>query len=170
MVVLPRGSLTWRVNTPPDDVAGGGLNWVMKTCDPNGRRIRLSRIIIGKWNANNLEVGKKKRTCFACLIAVAIVESGCYAPPPPVAVQAGPPLAVAPAPPPPVNVVYAPDYYVWDGYEYVGVSGGQYVYWTGGTWIVCDPVILGRFYGWERYHPEWRRSAVRYHRERGAFR
>jgi hypothetical protein len=67
------------------------------------------------------------------------------------------------APPPPVAVVVYPDYYAWDGYEYVGMRGGQYVYLGGGgVWLVCDPVVLNRFRGWERYNPNWRRSAVRY--------
>jgi hypothetical protein len=61
---------------------------------------------------------------------------------------------------------YVPDYYVWDGYEYVGVCGDRYVYWNGGGWFICDAVILGRFHGWERYHAGWRRGAFRYHRGR----
>ena len=67
-------------------------------------------------------------------------------------------------------VTYTPDYYTWDGYEYVGVAGGQYVYWNGGAWIVCPPVVIGRFHGWERYHPGWRRHAYRYHRGREWYR
>jgi hypothetical protein len=85
------------------------------------------------------------------------------APPPAVAPAPAPP-AVFPAPAPPDGYVsYAPDYYVWDGYEYVGLSGGQYVYWSGAGWLIAPPVMLGRFHGWERYHPDWRRHAVHYH-------
>ena len=73
-------------------------------------------------------------------------------------------------PPPTGYVTYAPDYYVWDGDEYVGVSGGQYVYWSGGAWLVAPPVMVGRFHGWERYHPDWRRHATRYHRYHERFR
>jgi hypothetical protein len=63
---------------------------------------------------------------------------------------------------PPVVAVY-PESYVWDGYEYVGVRGGQYFYLNpGGVWLVADPVILDRFNGWARFHPDWRRSATRY--------
>ena len=51
------------------------------------------------------------------------------------------------------------DFYVWDGYEYVG-GGGQYMYWgPGGVWLACDPFRLERFHGWERGHPDWRQSA-----------
>jgi hypothetical protein len=108
------------------------------------------------------------RLAFTTLTSLAVLASGCVTrvvytpapqappPPPPGAVQAAPPAA------PPAGA-YVPDYYTWDGYEYVGVSGDQYVYWTGGTWLVCDAVILGRFHGWERYHTGWRRSAFRYH-------
>jgi hypothetical protein len=128
-----------------------------------------------------------KRIAYASVISLGVLASGCVArvyipPPPPVAVQVGPPPyavqpapppvgvepgpapAVAPAPamPPPVAGAYVPEYYVWDGYEYVGVAGGQYVYWGGGAWLVCDPVILGRFHGWERFHAGWRRGAIRY--------
>lgn len=83
-------------------------------------------------------------------------------------------VAVAPVPPPvvveapgaPPAVAYVPDSYIWDGYEYVGLYGDQYVYWNGGAWLMCDPVILGRFHGWERYHPAWRSHAIPYHRGR----
>jgi hypothetical protein len=104
------------------------------------------------------------------LLGALLVAAGCYTPPPPaVAVQAPPPV-VAPAPPPTGYVTYAPDYYVWDGNEYIGVSGGQYVYWSGATWAVAPPVIIGRFHGWERYHPEWRRHATPYRHGRGRYR
>jgi hypothetical protein len=62
----------------------------------------------------------------------------------------------------PAVVVY-PDYYVWDGVEYVGLHGDRYFYLNaGGVWVDADPVILSRFRGWERYHPDWRRTATRY--------
>jgi hypothetical protein len=60
-------------------------------------------------------------------------------------------------------MAYAPDYYTWDGNEYVGVSNSQYVYWTGAAWIIAPPVILGRFHGWARFHPDWHRHAIHYH-------
>jgi hypothetical protein len=116
-----------------------------------------------------------------CLTAAALIEAGCYTPPPPVAVQpytppgtiSAPPVAQSPgvyveAPPPlsPPPTGYAPDYYVWDGNEYVGVSNGQYVYWNGGVWLTAPPVVIGHFHGWQRYHPDWRRHAYGYHRER----
>jgi hypothetical protein len=96
------------------------------------------------------------------LTVMAVAVSGCYTAPPSVAVQSYPAPAVAPVPVP-TTVTYVPDYYVWDGYEYVGVRGGEYMYWRGNTWIAADPVIVGRFHGWERYHPGWRRNALRYH-------
>jgi len=87
-----------------------------------------------------------------------------YAPAPaPGVVEPAPPPAVVAAPAP-MAVTYVPDYYVWDGYEYVGVCGGQYVYWTGGAWLVCDPFIVARFHGWERFHPGWRAGAYRFRR------
>ena len=83
----------------------------------------------------------------------------------PVVVEAGPP---PPPPPPPgpvvVAPVYVPEAYVWDGYEYVGWYGNTYVYLAPGGWVVCDRVVLGRFQGWQRYHPDYRRRAVRYDR------
>lgn len=111
-----------------------------------------------------------KTIAIASVISVGVLAAGCvarvYVPPPPsVAVGVGPPPVVAPAPvpaPPPVAGAYVPEDHVWDGYEYVGVAGGNYVYWNGGAWLMCDPVILGRFHGWERYHPGWRRGAYRY--------
>lgn len=106
----------------------------------------------------------KKGICLACLTALTVIASGCYTAPPALAVSTPPPT---PVPPPTGYVVYEPEYYVWDGAEYVGVSGGQYVYWTGGAWLAAPPVIIGRFHGWQRYHPEWRRHAIPYHhRER----
>ena len=116
-----------------------------------------------------------KRIWKMSAIAVLVVASGCVmrVGPPVVAVQAPPPAVVVQPPPPPavveapgVAVTLAPESYVWDGYEYVGLCGGQYVYWGGGGWVVCDGVILGRFHGWERYHPGWRGHATPYHRRR----
>lgn len=74
----------------------------------------------------------------------------------------------APPPPPPavtVEVAVAPDYYVWDGFEYVGFVGGHY-YYLGprNVWVVCEPFRLSRFHDWERYHPDWRNHAI--HNER----
>jgi len=98
---------------------------------------------------------KRAALLLAGLMAVAVTETGCYTPPPPgVAVQA----------PGAAYVSYTPEYYTWDGNEYVGVAGGQYVYWNAGVWVAAPPVVLGRFHGWERYHPAWRREAIRYHR------
>jgi hypothetical protein len=73
-----------------------------------------------------------------------------------------PPAIVVQTPPPAVTVeVGVPDYYVWDGYEYVGVVGGQYFYLgPGNVWIACDPVRLARFHGWERSHVNWRVHAT----------
>lgn len=100
------------------------------------------------------------------LMALTVLESGCYtAPPPAIAVQ-----APVPAPPPTGYVTYTPEYYTWDGSEYVGVVGGQYVYWDGSVWLAAPPVILGRFHGWERYHGDWRRHATPYRHGREPFR
>ena len=60
-----------------------------------------------------------------------------------------------------------PDYYVWDGFEYVGVVGGQYLYLgPGNVWLVCEPYRLERFHGWERGHPDWQSHAIRNDRYR----
>ena len=75
-------------------------------------------------------------------------------------------VAVEAPPPPAVTVeVVAPDYYIWDGYEYVGIVGGRY-YYLGprNVWIGCEPFRLARFHNWERVHPDWREHAV--HNER----
>jgi len=65
------------------------------------------------------------------------------------------------APAPVVTVGVYPDYYVWDGYEYVGIVGGQYYYLgPGHVWLRCEPWRLGRFHGWERYHADWRAHAI----------
>jgi hypothetical protein len=67
----------------------------------------------------------------------------------------------APAP----EVVVAPPSYVWDGVEFVGEYNGGFVYLNGGgVWVHADPIVLGRFHGWEGGHPDWRRSAIRYDR------
>lgn len=97
---------------------------------------------------------------FTCAAALA---SGCtvsvrppevYIPPPQAVVTVGAPEAVV--------TVGVPDSYVWDGVEYVGFVGGQYMYLgPGGGWAVCEPWRLERFHGWERGHPDWRRTAVR---------
>jgi len=72
-------------------------------------------------------------------------------------------------PPPPTVVVTTspepapiPDYYVWDGYEYVGSVGDNFYYLgPGNIWITCEPFRLERFHGWERQHGGWRGHAVR---------
>ncbi len=96
-----------------------------------------------------------KNSSIACLFVVAAaLAGGCsvsFAPSP---VYVAPPQAVV--------TVGVPESYVWDGVEYVGVMGDQYMYLgPGGVWLVCDPVRLGRFHGWEGDHREWRRTAVR---------
>ncbi len=80
------------------------------------------------------------------------------------------PVYVQPPPPPPPRLmvvapapVYVPEYYVWDGYEYVGWCGGQYVYLHHNGWVICDKIVLGRFHGWEKSHRNWRKDAIRYH-------
>ena len=85
-----------------------------------------------------------------------------------------PQIVVAPQPvyvaPPPVYVappvveepVMVPDSYVVVDGEYVGLVGDQYFYLgAGGFWLVCDPVRLERFHGWERDHRDWRDHALR---------
>ena len=85
---------------------------------------------------------------------ITALVSGCQ-----VSVTPGAVVATAPV------VEVAPPTYVWDGVEFVGEYNGQYMYLNGGgVWVVCDPIVLGRFHGWERYHPDWRRAAVRYDR------
>lgn len=78
------------------------------------------------------------------------------------------PIVVAPAPvyvaPQPVveEPVMVPDSYVELDGEYIGLVGDQYFYLgAGGVWLVCDPVRLERFHGWERDHPDWREHAIR---------
>jgi hypothetical protein len=95
-----------------------------------------------------------KNNKVVCLFALAAaLATGCT-------VSVAPPTVYVP-PPEPVVEVGVPDYYAWDGVEYVGVVGGQYMYLgVGGAWLVCDPVRLERFHGWERGHPDWRRTAI----------
>lgn len=67
-----------------------------------------------------------------------------------------------------VAVGVYPDYYVWDGYEYVGVVGGQYYYLgPGRVWLHCEPWRLERFHGWERYHSDWHTHAIHNEHYRG---
>lgn len=71
--------------------------------------------------------------------------------------------------PPPVVVhePFVPDYYVWTGYEYVGVIGNRYLYLgPNHIWIDCEPDRLHRFRTWERSHSDWRVYA--YHNLRGS--
>jgi hypothetical protein len=121
---------------------------------------------------------KYLRACILPLAAggIGLLASGCVIEPggrivvrPPVIVAEPAPAVVA-APPPPAVVVEAPvpDYYVWDGYEYVGVVGDQYCYLgPGNVWLVCEPFRLERFHGWERGHPDWRTHATHNDRFRG---
>jgi hypothetical protein len=104
-------------------------------------------------------------------MAVAVLAAGCVMQATPYGVVVSPAIEVQPVPAPSPAVVvpspaYEPAYYVWDGYEYVGVCNGAYVYWGVGGWLPCDAVILGRFHGWERYHGDWRRGAIRHERGR----
>jgi len=111
---------------------------------------------------------------YVSLVAVVVLFSGClvgvrpYGPN--VALQPYPPPVVVQTPGPMPVVTYAPAEYTWDGYEYVGLYGNQYVYWNAGGWVVCDAAILGRFHGWERYHPAWRAHAIHYHRGHDPYR
>jgi hypothetical protein len=102
-------------------------------------------------------------------IAVLALVSGCV-------VEPARRVVVVPAPSPPPapavvvvapGTVIVPDDYVWDGYEYVGLVGDQYYYLgPGNFWIICDPVRLKRFHGWERLHSDWRSHAIRNDRYR----
>lgn len=116
------------------------------------------------------------KTVFAlCISGIAILAlvllSGCVVRPDgkvafaPVVIAPAP-VVVAP-PPAPVEVETVPDDYVWDGYEYVGVVGDQYYYLgPGDVWLICDPIRLERFHGWEGGHPDWRAHAIRNDRYR----
>ena len=107
------------------------------------------------------------RGCLLSAVAGGLVMvSGCVIEPngavafrPVVVVAPPPPVVVEPA----VTVsVGVPDDYVWDGTEYVGLVGDQYYYLgPGDVWLLCDPVRLDRFHGWERGHPDWRSHAIR---------
>jgi hypothetical protein len=116
---------------------------------------------------------KYSRICILSLAAGGLVlMSGCavdsngrlvFVPPtiqvvnPQPVVFASPPVVVAPQP----AVIAVPDSYVWDGVEYVGVVGDQYFYLgPDNVWVICDPVRLERFHGWERFHPDWRGQAI----------
>jgi hypothetical protein len=99
-----------------------------------------------------MEIKNSRVVCLFSLIAA--MAAGCT-------VGVAPP-SVYVAPAAPVVEVGVPDSYVWDGVEFVGFVGGRYMYLgPGGGWLVCDSVRLGRFHGWERGHPDWRRNAVR---------
>jgi len=99
---------------------------------------------------------------------IIILISGCVIEPngavvirPPVIVAAPAPVVVAPPPPTVIVETPVPDYYVWDGYEYVGVVGDEYYYLgPDNVWLVCEPFRLERFHGWERGHPDWRAHAT----------
>ena len=97
-----------------------------------------------------------KNTRIVSLFAsIAAVATAC-------SVSFTPARVYVPPPAPVVVTVGVPDSYAWDGVEYVGVVGGQYMYLgPGGGWLVCDSFRLDRFHGWERGHPDWRRTAVR---------
>ncbi len=96
-----------------------------------------------------------KNTKVVCLsVVVAALAAGCTVTVAPPVVDVAPPVAVV--------EVGVPPSYTWDGVEYVGFVGGQYMYLgAGGGWLVCDPYRLNRFHGWERGHPDWRRTAIR---------
>ena len=104
-------------------------------------------------------------SCFGLVIAGAVftvVVAGCVVQPNG-QVTLGYPVVVAPAPAPVIVApVMVPEYYVWDGYEYVGVVGNQYVYLgPGNVWLIAEPFRLERFHGWERGHADWRMHATR---------
>jgi len=61
-----------------------------------------------------------------------------------------------------VTPVYVPEYYVWNGYEYIGWVGNQYVYYSGTVWHPCRPEHIARFHEYSRSHPDWRRRAQRH--------
>ena len=73
-----------------------------------------------------------------------------------------PPVVTVEVPAPAITVqIGVPDFYVWDGYEYVGVIGDQYYYLgPGHVWMVCDPVRLARWHDWEVVHVDWRTHAT----------
>ena len=74
------------------------------------------------------------------------------------------------APAPVVTVDVYPNYYVWDGYEYVGIVGGQYYYLgPGEVWFRCEPFRVTRFHEWESYHSDWRAHAIYNNRYRHSY-
>jgi len=77
-------------------------------------------------------------------------------------VVVAPPVYEAPAPVVVEEPVMVPESYVVVNGEYMGVVGDRYFYLgSGGVWLVCDPVRLERFHGWEREHRDWREHAIR---------
>lgn len=77
-------------------------------------------------------------------------------------VVVAPPVYVEPVPVVVEEPVMVPENYVIVNGEYVGVVGNQYFYLgAGGVWLVCDPVRVERFHGWERDHHDWREHAIR---------
>jgi hypothetical protein len=102
----------------------------------------------------NMKMNTKSSLCLSAVLAALV--SGCE-----VTVAPEPVVVATPAP----VVEVAPVAYVWDGYEFVGEYNGGFLYLNGGgVWVTCDAVVLGRFHGWERYHPDWRRTAIHYDR------
>ena len=103
-------------------------------------------------NRRNMKMKNGKIVCLFGLVSV--LAAGCTVSFVPARVYVPPPQVVV--------TVGMPDSYIWDGVEYVGVVGDQYMYLgPEGVWLVCDPVRLGRFHGWEGGHPDWRRTALR---------
>lgn len=99
-------------------------------------------------------IHRHKTTLLICSLAALGLMSGCVVRP-----YGG---VVVETPPPAVTVQVAPDYYVWDGYEYVGIAGGRYYYLgPGHVWIACEPFRVTRFHDWERHHPDWHAHATR---------
>jgi len=112
----------------------------------------MSTIIIKERFNQKMNMMKKAAICFYAVMAVLV--SGCQ-------ITVGPGSAAVVVAEPAV-VVEAPPFYVWDGFEYVGEYNGRFMYFgPGGGWVVCDPFILDRFHGWERYHADWREHAIR---------
>jgi len=136
-------------------------------CSTSCDQFKLPKIMkLNIWNKIVLALGIS-----SIAISALVLVSGCVVRPDGRVAFA--PVVVAPAPivvaPPPAPVVVAtvPDDYVWDGYEYVGVVGDQYYYLgPGDIWLVCDPIRLERFHGWEGGHPDWRAQAIRNDRYR----
>ncbi len=99
---------------------------------------------------------KMKNSRMVCLVvSIAALADGCT-------VSFVPATVYVPPPPQAVVTVGMPESYVWDGVEFVGVVSDQYMYLgPGGVWLVCDPIRLDRFHGWEGSHADWRRTAIR---------